>query len=138
MIQFTKRRWLLGVVGLFMYVADICTDTALVFTYFKEKDFVCATLTLLFIMVGLLVTQIFSSAWYWDDMNCGLIRAEMKSTLPSVSKWGLAALHLLGVGVFIRYGSNSENRCISVLLYLTKYEYTVCSPPMLHVHWFLG
>lgn len=125
MTQFTKLRWLLGVVGLFMYVADICTDTTLVFMYFKEEHFAYAALTLLFIVVGLLVTQIFSSAWYWDDMNCGLIRAEMKATLPGVSKQGLAALHLLGVGIFIRYGTNSKNRCMSVLLYQAKYEYIV-------------
>lgn len=109
MIQFAKIRWLLSVAGLLMYVADICTDSTLVFMYFKDKEFVRAALTLLFIVVGLLVTQIFSSAWYWDDINCGLMRAETKTTLPGVSKWGLAALHLLGVGIFIRYGTNSEN-----------------------------
>lgn len=102
MIKFTKLQWLLGVVGLFMYLADICTDTALVFTYFKEKHFVRAALTLLFIVVGLLVTQIFSSAWYFDDMSCSLMRAETKTALPGVSKWGLAMLHLLSVGIFIR------------------------------------
>lgn len=125
MIGFTKLRWLLGVTGLLMYTADICTDVTLVFTYFMEKHFARAALTLLFIVVGLLVTQIFSSAWYWDDMNCGQMRAETKTTLPDVSKRGLAALHLLGVGIFIRYGTNSENRCISVLLYLAKYEYSI-------------
>lgn len=119
MIQFTKRRWLLGFTGLIMYVADICTDSALVFTYFQEKHFVRAALTLLFIVVGLLVTQIFSLAWYWDDMNCGLMTAETKTPSPGVSKRGLAALHLLGMGIVLRYGGSRQNQRISVVLHVT-------------------
>ncbi|CAF98036.1 unnamed protein product, partial [Tetraodon nigroviridis] len=94
---------LLSAAGLVMYVADVCTDAALVLTYFKEKHVVCAALTLLFIVVGLLVTQVFSTAWYWDDMDCDEKREDMKTTLPVVSKRGLATLHLFGVGIFIRY-----------------------------------
>lgn len=160
MSRFTKRRWLLGFVGLIMYMADICTDSALAFKYFQEKHFVHAALTLLFIVAGLLVTQIFSSAWYLDDMSCGLMTVETKATSPGVSKRGLAALHLLGVGIVLRYGTSSENRCVSVMLKLAKYECAVlqnvqtcltafqlwgtsqqhafCSQPTLHVRWVLG
>lgn len=106
MTEFTKLRWLLSAAGLVMYVADVCTDAALVLTYFKEKHVVCAALTLLFIVVGLLVTQVFSTAWYWDDMDCDEKREDMKTTLPVVSKRGLATLHLFGVGIFIRSGTN--------------------------------
>lgn len=98
MSHFSKPRWLLSIVGLLMYVADICTDIVLVFMYFKEQHLVFGALTLLFVVVGLLVTQVFSSAWYRDDMNCGL----KKATSPGLSKCGLVALHLLGAGIFIR------------------------------------
>lgn len=122
MTQFTKLGWLLRAAGLLMYVADMCTDIALVLTYFKEKHYLPAALTLLFIVVGLLVTQIFSLAWYWDDMNCALTRGELKTTLPGGSKRELVTLHLLGVGIFIRYGINSESKRMHVLLYLAKYD----------------
>lgn len=113
MSHFSKPRWLLSIAGLFMYVADICTDTVLVFMYFEEQHLAFGALTLLFVVAGLLVTQIFSSAWYRDDTNCGLMKAEAKATLPGVSKCGLAALHLLGAGIFIRYGSGRCNAVIS-------------------------
>ncbi|NP_001027887.1 XK-related protein 9 [Takifugu rubripes] len=103
MSYFTKLRWFLTIAGLFMYMADICTDAVLVFTYFKEKHFAFAALTLLFVAVGLLVTQLFSSAWYLDDLNLGLIKPEAETPLPGVSTCGLAALHLLGMGIFVRY-----------------------------------
>lgn len=123
MSHFTKLRWFLSIAGLFMYVADICTDSVLVFTYFKEKHFAFAALTLLFVVVGLLVTQIFSSAWYLEDLNCGLIKAEAKTTSPGVSKCGIAALHLLGVGIFIRYGTAMRVDASS-LLYLKSVNTT--------------
>lgn len=125
MSHFTKLRWLLSIAGLFMYVADICTDAILVFMYSKEKHFTFAALTLLFVVVGLLVTQIFSSAWYWEDLNCGLIKAEAKTTLLGVSKCGLAALHLLGVGIFVRYGT-AMRADASRLLYPKKCKYHQC------------
>lgn len=102
MTPFTKLRWLLSIAGLLMYLADICTDAVLVFTYFREGRFASAALTLLFVAVGLLVTQLFSSVWYWDDMRDGLIVEAGETRLPCGSKHGLAALHLLGVGIFIR------------------------------------
>lgn len=102
MSHFSKPRWFLSIAGLLMYMADICTDTVLVFVYFKEQQLVFGALTLLFVVVGLLVTQIFSSAWYRDDTNRGLIKAEAKATLPGLSKCRLTALHLLGAGIFVR------------------------------------
>ncbi|XP_051266304.1 XK-related protein 9 [Dicentrarchus labrax] len=101
--QYTKLRWLLTIVGLFMYVVDIWTDIGLALKYFQDKHFVWTGLTLAFVLAGLLVTQIFSYAWYRDDMNDALINPEGRPTLSGISKGGLAVLHLFGVGIFTRY-----------------------------------
>ena len=80
---------------------DIWTDVVLALKYFQEREFVWTGLTLMFVLAGLLLTQIFSYAWYRDDM------AE-KETISGMSKGGLAALHLLGIGIFTRYEMNND------------------------------
>lgn len=107
-IQYTKLRWLLTIGGLFIYLADICTDIGLSLKYFHEKHFVWAGLNLMFVLAGLLVTQIFSFAWYRDDMNDVLINPEGKTTILGMSKGGLAVLHLFGTGIFTRYGMSND------------------------------
>lgn len=102
-IQYTKLRWLLTIAGLILYVVDICTDIGLAVKYFQEKHFVWTGLTLLFVLAGLLVTQIFSYAWYTDDMHDVLINPMGQMTISGMSKSGLAVLHLFGMGVFTRY-----------------------------------
>ncbi|XP_070784488.1 XK-related protein 9 [Enoplosus armatus] len=102
-IQYTKLRWSLTIVGLFLYVVDIWTDIGLALKYFQEKHFVWAGLTLMFVLAGLLVTQMFSHAWYRDDMNDVLMNPEGKAAISGMSKGGLAVLHLFGVGIFARY-----------------------------------
>lgn len=103
--QYTKLRWLLTIAGLLFYVVDIWTDIGLALKYFQEKHFVWAALTLLFVLGGLLVTQIFSYAWYRDDMNYGPLNPEGKTT--GMSKCGLLVMHLFAVGIFIRYEINN-------------------------------
>ncbi|XP_076617858.1 XK-related protein 9 [Chaetodon auriga] len=102
-IQYTKVRWLLTIAGLFLYVVDIWTDIGLALKYFQEKHFVWTGLTLVFVLAGLLVTQIFSYAWYKDDMNDVWINPEGRPTISGMSKGGLAVLHLFGFGIFTRY-----------------------------------
>ncbi|KAG7225082.1 hypothetical protein INR49_014538 [Caranx melampygus] len=102
-IQYTKLRWLLTVAGLVLYVVDIWTDIGLALKYFQEKQYVWTGLTLMFVLVGLLVTQIFSYAWYQDDMNDVLGNPEGRTTMPGMSKGGLVALHIFGVGIFTRF-----------------------------------
>lgn len=106
-VQYTKLRWFLTVAGLLLYVVDIWTDIGLALKYFQEKHFVWTGLTLVFVVAGLLVTQIFSSAWYRDDMNDALLNPKGKTTMSGMSKRGLVVLHLFGAGIFMRYGMNS-------------------------------
>lgn len=115
--QYTKLRWLLTIAGLFLYVVDIWTDVALALKYFQQNHFVWAGLTLVFVLAGLLVTQIFSYAWYTDDMSAALINAEVKPTISGLSKGRLAVLHLFGVGIFTRYDCNKS----AALFYICKF-----------------
>ncbi|XP_023272632.1 XK-related protein 9 [Seriola lalandi dorsalis] len=102
-IQYTKLRWLLTIAGLVLYVVDIWTDIGLALKYFQEKQYVWTGLTLMFVLAGLLVTQIFSYAWYRDDMNHVLRNPEGRASVAGMSEGGLVALHLFGVGIFTRY-----------------------------------
>uniref|UniRef100_A0A673A515 XK-related protein n=1 Tax=Sphaeramia orbicularis TaxID=375764 RepID=A0A673A515_9TELE len=102
-IQYTKLRWILTIAGLVLYVADICTDIVLALKYFQEEHYVWSGLTLAFVLMGLLVTQIFSYSWYWDDLNDTFTNPEGKSTISGMSKDRLTVLHLFGMGIFTRY-----------------------------------
>lgn len=97
--QYTKLQWFFTIFSLTLYVSDIMTDTRLAFRYFQEGHFLWMGLTLLFILVGLLVTQAFSYAWSTDDLNDGVFITEGQ---PDTSKCELAVLHLFGMGIFIR------------------------------------
>ncbi|XP_067108057.1 XK-related protein 9 isoform X2 [Osmerus mordax] len=54
-------------------------------------------------LLGGLSTQIFSYAWYRDDMRNVLINPDGNSRISGMSKCGLTLLHLSGMGVFTRY-----------------------------------
>uniref|UniRef100_A0A8D3B0C3 XK-related protein n=1 Tax=Scophthalmus maximus TaxID=52904 RepID=A0A8D3B0C3_SCOMX len=90
--MYTKLRWSLTIAGLALYALDIWTDIALALKYFQEKQYAWTGLTLVFVLAGLLTTQLFSYAWYRDDARG-----------PGISNCGHAALHLFGLGVFTRY-----------------------------------
>uniref|UniRef100_A0A8D3BW96 XK-related protein n=1 Tax=Scophthalmus maximus TaxID=52904 RepID=A0A8D3BW96_SCOMX len=91
--QYTKLRWSLTIAGLALYALDIWTDIALALKYFQEKQYAWTGLTLVFVLAGLLTTQLFSYAW----------NSEGRTTIAGISNCGHAALHLFGLGVFTRY-----------------------------------
>ncbi|KAK5850271.1 hypothetical protein PBY51_014534 [Eleginops maclovinus] len=100
---YTKQRWLLTIAGLVFYVVDVLTDVGLALRYFQQKDFLWTALTLLFVLAGLGVTQLFSYVWYQDDLKDPLQNPEAEPRVSSMSRGAVTALHLLGVGVFTRY-----------------------------------
>lgn len=100
--QYSKLRWLLTIGGLIIYVFDICTDIKLSLRYFQQMQYIWGGLTALFVLMGLMVTQIFSYAWYRDDISDVFQNHDGTTTISGVSKGGLAAMHLLGLGVFFR------------------------------------
>ncbi|XP_047424370.1 XK-related protein 9 [Mugil cephalus] len=101
--QYSKLRWLLTAAGLVLYVGDMWTDIGVGLKYFQEEQYVWSGLTLMFVLSGLFVTQIFSCVWYWEDMNDPLLNPEGKLTILGLSKRGLAVLHVFGMGIFTRY-----------------------------------
>lgn len=94
--RYTKLRWSFTVLGLILYVLDIGTDVRLVVKYFVEGEYLWMGLTLAFILAGVLVTQTFSFAWERDDVK------QKAAAAAGVCKRQLA-LHLFGVGIFMRY-----------------------------------
>ncbi|XP_061569208.1 XK-related protein 9 [Cololabis saira] len=95
--QYSKNRLVLTFVGFFLYVGDIVTDTILAVNYFKEAQYVWGGMTLMFVLTGLLVTQIFSCAWFRDDMETEGEQENCSSKAKSV------AIHVFGIGIFFRY-----------------------------------
>ncbi|KAI5617134.1 XK-related protein 9, partial [Silurus asotus] len=83
-------------IGLIFSVVDIVSDLLLSLQYFREGQYTWFALTLSFILIGSLCTQIFSYSWFRDDHEC---EAENKKT--STTHMGL--LHLLHMGFFTRY-----------------------------------
>ncbi|XP_061661643.1 XK-related protein 9 [Syngnathoides biaculeatus] len=102
-IRFTKRRLLLTVVGLLLYLVDIWIDVGLSLEYLLDRHYIRSALTFSFVLAGLLVTQIFSHAWYEDDLDDALMNPRGKSTILGMSKWKLMIVHLCGAGIFTRY-----------------------------------
>ncbi|XP_056155711.1 XK-related protein 9 [Lampris incognitus] len=97
--QYSRLQWLLTMAGLLLYVVDIGTDVGLALQYFRHSDFVWAGLTVAFVLAGLLGTQIFSYAWYREDItNC---MTDREGNTPTLT--GFTALHLFGMGMFTRY-----------------------------------
>lgn len=117
--QYTKLRWLLTCAGLVFYVVDIWTDVGLALQYYKESHFIWTGLTVLFVLAGLLVTQIFSYAWYRDDMNDALVNPEGIPIVSGMSSGGLAILHLFGLGIFTRY----ETKMMTLTMIMTRLEF---------------
>lgn len=98
---YTKLRAIFTIFGLVLYVADIGTDTILAVQYFRKGELYWAALTILFVFVGTLGTQIFSYIWYKDDMNNVFIEGE--PFISGMSKSTLIGLHVMQMGIFTRY-----------------------------------
>ncbi|KAK2814963.1 hypothetical protein Q7C36_023229 [Tachysurus vachellii] len=92
---FTKFRWICTLIGLIFSVVDIASDILLSLQYFREGHYTWFALTLLFVLVGSLCTQIFSYCWFREDCN-GEEGTESLTT-------SIGLLHLLHLGFFTRY-----------------------------------
>uniref|UniRef100_A0A8C9RVR6 XK-related protein n=1 Tax=Scleropages formosus TaxID=113540 RepID=A0A8C9RVR6_SCLFO len=75
--------------GIVIYVTDVGTDLWVAVQYFEDGRVAWCTLTLLFVLCGLACAQIFSYAWFCDD--------------GGLSRRSAVVLHLLQLGIFIRY-----------------------------------
>ncbi|XP_066497423.1 XK-related protein 9 [Hoplias malabaricus] len=91
--EMTRVLWVSTMLGLLCSAADTMSDLLLGIQYFREGRCVCFALTLTFIVVASVVTQIFSYAWFRDD-------GPKDKTL---TKFQLITVHLLHMGFFTRH-----------------------------------
>lgn len=103
MSEYTKLRWICTIIGLMFYTFDIGTDLAVAVRYYIAGDYIWSGLTLMFMLLGYVGTQVFSYAWYRDDMKNVLLNPNGDCRISGMSKHGITGLHLVGMGVFTRY-----------------------------------
>ncbi|XP_053716081.1 XK-related protein 9 [Synchiropus splendidus] len=101
--RYSKVQWLVTLIGIFFYCLDIGTDVALVVQYFQEENYLWMSLTALFVLTGMVVTQLFSYSWYLDDKEDALFYPKGKEALSGVTEGGVIALHVFGLSIFTRY-----------------------------------
>ncbi|KAM9826969.1 XK-related protein 9 [Neosynchiropus ocellatus] len=101
--RYSKVRWTFTLIGIFFYCLDIVTDVALAVQYFQEENYLWMSLTVLFVLTGMVVTQLFSYSWYLDDKEDTLFYPDGKEALSGVTEGGVLALHVFGLSIFTRY-----------------------------------
>lgn len=100
--------------GLLFLLLDIGLDIWAVVTFYQEKAHVCLGLLLLFLLGSSALVQAFSWLWYsYDDFE----RHTSVEKLPSQFQLGL--LHLLQLGIYLRFVLVQAGMCFShsVLLF---------------------
>ncbi|KAG7260588.1 hypothetical protein CRUP_013064 [Coryphaenoides rupestris] len=100
--RYSKRRWFCTIASLLLYIVDIATDIRLAVKYVEEGQLLWAVLTFSFVLVGLMATQIFSYAWYIDDMKNEALNLGGKAIKSGLVCVGLMSVHVLGMGIFTR------------------------------------
>lgn len=100
--RYSKLRWFCTIASLLLSIVDVATDVRLALEYLQEGQLLWAALTLSFVLVGVLATQIFSYAWYIDDMKNEALNPEGKVIKSGLVSVGLMFLHVLGMGIFTR------------------------------------
>lgn len=91
---FTKFRWICTFIGLIFSVVDIGSDLLLSLQYCREGHYTWVALTLSFMLIGSLCSQIFSYSWFRDDSN-GEGESKMHAT-------HIGLLHVLHMGFYTR------------------------------------
>ncbi|XP_076146786.1 XK-related protein 9 [Alosa pseudoharengus] len=86
--RFTKRRWILTLIGSLLYTADIVLDIFLGVKHINNGHINWGILTLAFVLCASVCTQIFSYMWFRDDKSGG---------------GTIVGLHLIHMGIFTRY-----------------------------------
>ncbi|KAG7488530.1 hypothetical protein MATL_G00035630 [Megalops atlanticus] len=95
-MRFTKLRYFCSIVGVILYVVDIGSDIWVAVQFYQDGHYAWFVLTLLLVLSGSVSTQIFSYAWFRDDIEQGDLACGMTKTQ-------LVFLHVLQLGTFTRY-----------------------------------
>ncbi|KAG5850208.1 hypothetical protein ANANG_G00079800 [Anguilla anguilla] len=94
--KFTKVRYLYLLVGFFLYMVDVGTDMWVAVQFYNSGHYAWFALTILFVLTGSLVPQIFSYVWLSDDR-------ESEISFSGITRTQHIFLHVLQLGIFTRY-----------------------------------
>uniref|UniRef100_A0A8C9PM47 XK-related protein n=1 Tax=Spermophilus dauricus TaxID=99837 RepID=A0A8C9PM47_SPEDA len=92
-MKYTKCNFMMSVLGIIIYVADLIVDIWVSVRFFHEGQYIFGILTLSFMLFGTLVVQCFSYSWFKADLNKAGQEIQHCFLL----------LHCLQGGVFTRY-----------------------------------
>ncbi|XP_012883889.1 PREDICTED: XK-related protein 9 [Dipodomys ordii] len=92
-MKYTKCNFMMSVLGIIIYIADLIVDICASVRFFHEGQYVSGVLILSFMLFGTLVVQCFSYTWFKDDLK----------TADQESQNCFLLLHCLQGGVFTRY-----------------------------------
>ncbi|XP_066228537.1 XK-related protein 9 [Saccopteryx leptura] len=92
-MKYTKLNFMMSVLGIIIYIADLIVDIWVSVSFFHEGQYVFGVLTVSFMLFGTLVVQCFSYSWF----NADLKKAGQES------QHCFLLLHCLQGGIFTRY-----------------------------------
>uniref|UniRef100_A0AC11ESI5 XK related 9 n=1 Tax=Ovis aries TaxID=9940 RepID=A0AC11ESI5_SHEEP len=68
-MKYTKLNFMMSVLGIMIYVADLIVDIWVSVRFFHERQYVFGVLTVSFMLFGTLVVQCFSYSWFKADLK---------------------------------------------------------------------
>ncbi|XP_053415146.1 XK-related protein 9 [Nycticebus coucang] len=92
-MKYTKRNFMMSVLGIIIYITDLIVDIWVSVKFFHEGQYVFGILALSFMLFGTLVVQCFSYSWF---------KADLKKA-GQESQHCFLLLHCLQGGIFTRY-----------------------------------
>ncbi|KAG8302920.1 hypothetical protein J6590_020674 [Homalodisca vitripennis] len=129
---------LFNIISLASYFCDIVFDVVMGYALFEKGRFLWFSVTLTFVLVSLIVSQIVSLRWYLhaveshDRSKEKSVEGEVKKPISAVKKfarWSVIMLHVIQFGVLWRY----FKLFIPVDLRFVKYEVRdLCMLRLLH------
>lgn len=121
---------LFNIISLASYFCDIVFDVVMAYALYERGSHVWATVTLSFVFLSLLVSQVVSLRWYLHAFEAQVRNKEKPvSTVKKFAKWSVIILHVIQFGVLWRY----FKLFIPVDLRFVKYEVRdLCMLRLLH------
>ncbi|XP_075223326.1 uncharacterized protein LOC142325437 [Lycorma delicatula] len=121
---------LFNIISLASYFCDIVFDVVMAYALYERGSHVWASVTLSFVSLSLLVSQVVSLRWYLHAFEAHVRNKEKPiSTVKKFAKWSVIILHFIQFGVLWRY----FKLFIPVDLRFVKYEVRdLCMLRLLH------
>lgn len=94
---FSPLDFVFSCLGLPLFLADVVLDVLAVIDFYKEEAWVRLSVLLLLLVGSSVLIQVYSWKWYIAD---GL---DLKTRVESALKKGLKTLHVLQLGIYVRW-----------------------------------